>query len=602
MAAQGTQVTGAEEIRWDLTELFASPHDPAIDAVLKEALEFAQEFEERYKGRIAQLGPPDFAVLMDALAEHYDAVSKPSLYANLMHSRDTQDTDAGRLVARVREAGAERGKHLVFFNLELAALSDERARELYEHEASSRYRHTIEEARRYRPHQLTEVEERLLTETSPVGTSAWTRLFGELCAGIRVDLDGSEMPLALALARLRVTDRATREAASHAITAALRRDLRTRSYVLNVVAQDHAIEDRLRSYPTWISSRNLSNETSDEAVQALVEAVTSRYGAVERYYRVKGRLLGLERLHEWDRYAPLEGTERVISWDAAKELVLGSYHRLSPRAGRLVEEFFAHPWIDAPVTAGKSGGAFCAGATPSFHPYVLMNFTGKLGDALTLAHELGHGLHDRLAAKQHIFDYHPPLTLAETASVFGEAMTFDRILAEESDPKIRLALLCYQVEQAFATIYRQVAMNRFEDAVHNTRRSEGELSPDQLSEIWQDQSRRMFGDSVELTEEHGAWWSYVEHFVQAPGYVYAYAFGNLLALSIYRRYRQLGGDFVDSYLDFLAAGGSRPPDELVATLGMDIRDAGFWSAGLDILDEMIDQVETLAGGVVGTAG
>lgn len=594
MVTAGSRLTGAEEVRWDLGDLFSSPNDPAIDSVLKDALEFAQEFEQRYRGRIAELAPADFAAMMEALGEHYDASARPGLYAGLLHSRDTQDPDAGRLIARIREAAAERGKHLVFFSLELAALSEEQALRLYEHPASRSYRHSVEEARRYRPHQLSEVEERLLTEISPTGVGAWARLFEELCAAIRVDLEGDEVPLATALARVRDPDRALREGASHAITAALRRDLRTRSYVLNVVAQDHAIDDRLRSYPSWISSRNLSNETSDAAVQALVEAVTSRYATVERYYLVKRRLLGLDRLHEWDRYAPLEGADRQIAWEDAKELVLGSYHRLSPRAGRLVEDFFQHPWIDAPVTEGKSGGAFCAGATPSHHPYVLMNFTGKLGDALTLAHELGHGLHDRLAARQHIFDYHPPLTLAETASVFGEAMTFDRIMAEETDANVRLAMLCYQVEQAFATIYRQVAMNRFEDAVHNRRRGEGELSVEQLGEIWQEQSRRMFGESVELTDEHRDWWSYVEHFVHAPGYVYAYAFGNLLALSIYRRYQQGGAGIVESYLEFLAAGGSRPPDELVTTLGMDIRDAGFWSAGLDILDEMVAQVEQLA--------
>jgi oligoendopeptidase F len=588
------RVTGAEDVRWDLAEMYASTADPKIEAVLAEAQDFAQEFESSYKGRIAELSPAEFAGMMDSLAEHYDRSSRPAIYAHLLHSRDTRDADAGRLVARVREASAERGKHLVFFNLEVAALSDQQAQALADDEASGRYQHTIEEARRYRPHQLSEVEERLLTEISPVGRPAWSRLFEELCAGVRVDLDGKALPLALALAQLREPDRAVREAASHAVSAALGKELRTRAYVFNIVLQDHALDDRLRSYPTWISARNLSNETSDEAVQALVEAVTSRYDLVQRYYDVKRGLLGLDHLYEWDRYAPLEGTEREVSWNEAKELVLGSYERLSPKAGGLVRDFFDQPWIDAPVVEGKTGGAYCLGATPAFHPFVMLNFTGRLSDALTLAHELGHGLHDRLASRQHIFDYHPPLTLAETASVFGEAMLFDRILAEEQDPTIRLGLLCHQVEQAFAVIHRQISMNRFENAAHTARRTEGELSADRLGQLWLETIRPMFGESVELTDEHSVWWSYVEHFVHAPGYVYAYAFGNLLALSIYRRYRESGPEFADAYLEFLAAGGSTRPDDLVRTLGMDIANPGFWSAGLDILEEMVGQVETLA--------
>jgi oligoendopeptidase F len=381
---------------------------------------------------------------------------------------------------------------------------------------------------------------------------------------------------------------------SGAVTEGLKRDIRTRAYIFNVILQDHAIGDRLRHYPSWISSRNLANETSDEAVQALVEAVTGRYGIVGRYYRVKRGLLGVDELHEWDRYAPVANVTRDVDWAGAKELVLGSYSRFSPRAGQLVADFFEQGWIDAPVVDGKEGGAYCAGATPRLHPFVMLNFTGKLYDALTLAHELGHGLHDRLASRNNIFDYHPPLTLAETASVFGETLTFDRILAEEKDDRVKLSMLCNQVENAMATIFRQVAFNRFEDACHTLRRTEGELSAEQLASVWQEQLQAMFEDALVLTDEHRVWWSYVEHFIHTPGYVYAYAFGNLLALSIYRRYQEAGPSFVDSYLDFLAAGGSQRPDELVRSVGMDITDPGFWDAGLQILEDMVTQVETLA--------
>ncbi len=595
--SEAVRTTGAETVRWDLSDLFASPDDPELEQTLTRELERAKEFETQYKGKVASLEPKAFADMMRKLAESEESASMPEVYAYMLHSQDTQDHAAGRLLARVREASAERGRHMVFFLLELAHITDEQAASLYDDPESAVYRHTVEEARKFRPHQLSEPEERVLTDFSPVGTAAWARLFEELCAAIRVDVEGRDLALDEALNLLREPDRDLRRSASAAITGALRGDIRTRGYVYNVILQDKAIDDRLRRFPTWISSRNLANETSDQAVQALVDAVTSRYDVCIRYYRVKRRLLGLPDLHEWDRYAPVSETTRSLTWDDAKELVLGSYYRFSERAGSLIEQFFSKRWIDAPVVPGKVGGAYCMLVTPHHHPYVLMNFTGKLRDALTLAHELGHGLHDQLASKQHIFDYHPPLTLAETASVFGEELTFDRIMAEEKDPKIRLAMLCSQCEDIFSTVFRQVAFNRYEEASHVARRTEGELSIDELSEIFQVKLQAMFGDALTLTDEHKIWWSYVGHFVHTPGYVYAYAFGNLLALSVYHRYLDRGRGFVEDYLEFLAAGGSTRPDELVKRIGMDITDPGFWDSGLKILDGMVAEVERLAGSV-----
>src|ERR1700682_6092030 len=588
--------TGADTVRWDLSDLFASPADPKLEATLARALERAEAFEAAYKGKVATLEPPEFAAMMRELEQNEEEAAKPEVYAYLLHSQNTQDAAAGRLLARVREAGAERGSHGVFFSLELAHTSDEQAARLYAHPESAPYKHTVEEARKYRPHQLSEPEERVLTDFSPVGNSAWTRLFEELCAVIRVQVDGSDLALEEALTMLREPDRELRRSASHAITGALNHDIRTRGYIFNVILGEKAIDDRLRPFQSWISSRNLANETSDEAVQALVEAVTGRYDVCVRYYRVKKRLLGVGDLYEWDRYAPIgEAATRNVSWEDAKELVLGSFNRFSPRVGGMVEDFFERGWIDAPVVPGKAGGAYCMPVTPKHHPYVMVNFTGKLRDALTLAHELGHGLHNRLAPKQHMFDSPPPLTLAETASVFAEALTFDRIMAEEKDPKVRLAMLCSQCEDAFSTVFRQVAFNRFEDACHTARRTEGELAVEQLGEIYQSKLQAMFGDSLILTDEHKVWWSYVGHFLHTPGYVYAYAYGNLLALSVYQRFLEQGPGFVDNYLDFLAAGGSTRPDELVRRLGMDITHPDFWDAGLRILEAMVNEVERLAG-------
>ena len=593
--AQALKMTGAEDVRWNLSDLFASPDDPKIEAALARDLERAKAFEATYKGKVATLAPKPFAAMMRELADYEESSTRAEVYAYMLHSENTQDNAAGRLLARVREASAERGSHMVFFALELAQITDEHAAKLYADPESSIYRHTVDEARKFRPHQLSEPEERVLTDFSPVGSSSWVRLFEELCARIRVEVDGRDLALDQALTLLREPDREVRRQASAALTQALSGDLRTRGYIFNVILQEKAIDDRLRHFPTWISSRNLANETSDEAVQALVDAVTGRYDVCVRYYRVKRKLLNVGDLHEWDRYAPVSDTTRDLTWDDAKELVLGSYYRFSKRAGSQVEEFFKNSWIDAPVVPGKAGGAYCMPVTPGHHPYVLLNFTGKLRDALVLAHELGHGLHDRLASKQHIFDYHPPLTLAETASVFGEALTFDRIMAEEKDPKVRLALLCGQCEDAFSTVFRQVAFNRYEDASHNRRRTEGELSVEELGEMFQEKLQPMFGDALILTEEHKVWWSYVGHFLHTPGYVYAYAFGNLLALSVYHRYLERGEEFVEQYLEFLAAGGSTRPDELVKRIGMDITNPDFWDAGLKILDGMVTEVEGLSG-------
>lgn len=599
--ARAIKGTGAETVRWDLSDLYPSPTAPAIEASLAHSLERAQAFEALYRGRVASLAPADFAAMMRELEVDEETAAKPEVYAYLLHSQDTHDPAAGRLLAPVREAGAERWRHGVFFALELAQITDDQAGRLYADRASAEYRHSIEEARKFRPHQLSEPEERVLTDFSPVGTSAWTRLFEELCAGIQVEVDGQDLALEGALKLLQEPDRDLRRRASRAITTALGSDIRTRGYVFNVILQEKAIDDRLRHFPSWISARNLSNETSDEAVEALVEAVTGRYDICARYYNVKKHLLGVDTLHEWDRYAPIEQASRNLSWDEAKELVLGSYQRFSKRAGSLVEDFFNRGWIDAPVVRGKAPGAYCMPVTPRHHPYVMVNFAGQLRDALVLAHELGHGLHDRLASKQHLFDFNPPLTLCETASVFGEALTFDRIMAEEKDTKVRLAMLCGQLEGAFATVFRQVAFNRYEEACHVARRAEGELAVDQLGEIFQAQLQPMFGDSLILTDEHKVWWSYVEHFIHTPGYVYAYAFGNLLALSVYHRFLESGPAFVDDYLDFLAAGGSTRPDELVRRIGLDITDPGFWDAGLTILDGMVTEVERLAA-ITGASG
>ena len=365
-----------------------------------------------------------------------------------------------------------------------------------------------------------------------------------------------------------------RESAA-AVTRALEPGLRTRAFVFNTLLVDKATDDRLRSYEHWLAARNLANEASDESVAALVTAVTGRYELARRWYRLKARLLGIDRLADYDRMAPLAVDEEQVDWQAARELVLDAYGSFSPSLGALAGRFFDERWIDAPPGHGKRGGAFCAYTVPSVHPYVLLNFTGRRRDVLILAHELGHGVHAALAAQQGIFQQGTPLTLAETASVFGEALTFGRLLETSPTPAARLALLAEDIEGAIATVFRQVAMNRFEQLVHTERREVGELSVERFGELWAQTQTELLGDAVEVTDDYRSWWSYIPHFINTPGYVYAYAYGQLLALSVYERYLAEGAGFEERYLELLRSGGSRSPQELGEIVGIDLRRPGL---------------------------
>jgi oligoendopeptidase F len=382
------------------------------------------------------------------------------------------------------------------------------------------------------------------------------------------------------------------------VTAALEPGLRTRGYVFNTLLQDKAIKDRLRSYPNWLASRNLANEASDESVQALVEAVKGRYDLARRWYETKARLLGLERLADYDRMAAVSSDDEEIPWEQGRELVTDSFASFSGEAAGVVERFFAERWIDAPPTPVKRGGAFSASTVPSVHPYVLLNYTGRRRDVLTLAHELGHGLHQTLAREQGVFHQDTPLTVAETASVFAEEIVFGRLLADAPDPASRLSLLAEAVEGQIATVFRQIAMNQFEDRVHTARRGEGELAIERIGELWTETQTELLGDSVEITEGYRSWWSYVPHFIAAPGYVYAYAFGQLLALSVYKLYTERGEEIVPAYLEMLSAGGSRSPEELGKIVGVDLTDPGFWESGLDLVAEQVDQAVAAAEEVI----
>jgi oligoendopeptidase F len=590
MAAADVVDPEVQQVAWDLEPLVDGEGEAGVDRQLAEADRRAAAFAERYAGRVATLDGPALEEAMRELAAISDLVGRAGSYAHLAFSIDTQDPKRGALVAKVTERTTAIETKLVFFDLEWAALDDERAEELLAHPGLDFARHHLRNLRRYRPHLLSEPEEKILAEKAQTGSAAWSRLFAELMAQVKV---GDES-LEVALSRLMSPDREVRRRTAEAITAALAPGLRTRAFIVNTLALDKAIDDRLRRYPTWISSRNLANEASDESVEALVEAVQRRYEVPRRWYRLKAKLLGLDKLADYDRMAALRDDDERISWAEARELVQDTYASFSSELGDIVRGFFENRYIDAPVREGKRGGAFCSYTVPSAHPYVMLNWTSRRRDVLTLAHELGHGVHAALARPQGIFHQSTPLTLAETASVFGEELVFGRLLEATRDPESRLALLAEAIEGQIATVFRQIAMNRYEHALHTARREEGELSVERINEIWRQTQADMMGDSVELTDGYSTWWSYIPHFINTPGYVYAYAYGQLLALSVYRRYEQEGEAFVPAYLDLLRAGGSRSPEELGAIVGVDLTDPGFWDAGLDLVERQLRAAEDAA--------
>jgi len=588
-----TELTGAEDVAWNLSDLYESGDDPRLESDVHEAESAAAAFRNRYHGKVAGL---DAAALVAAIEERErieSVFTRAIYYAHLWFATDMTDSQRGALVAHLTEKGAAVETQLLFFSLELADLGDEAAEALLADAALERWQHWLRSVRKYRPYLLSEPEEKIMTEKVVSGFAAWDRLYDELLGAIKVDLDGEEIGFEEAMSKLYSPDRELRGRASEAVTAALEPGARTRTYVFNTIAVDRSIDDRLRGHETWISARNLANDTTDEAVQALIDAVVSRYDVVRRYYTLKARLLGLERLSFYDRMAPLAEDPEQMAWGEARELVVNAFADFSSETGRIVERFFGEAWIDAPPRDGKRPGAFCATNVPGVHPYVFLNYTGDRRSVLTLAHELGHGLHGYLAAPLGLFNASTPLTTAETASVFGEALTFKRLLAEEDDPKRRLNLLAGRIEDSIATIYRQVAMNRFEDAVHTWRRDEGELSPEKFEELWLGTQADMFGDSVDI-EGYGSWWSYIPHFIGTPGYVYAYSYGCLFALSIFRKYELEGDSMVEPYLDLLRAGGSKPPAELAEMVGLDLTNPDIWSSGIDALEAELDEAEALA--------
>ncbi|MGB3411544.1 MAG: M3 family oligoendopeptidase [Microthrixaceae bacterium] len=598
LGGTGSEDLLASNVAWDLDTLLDGSD---VDDLMDQSEELIDQIET-LRGKVAELDSGALAAAMTKLAELQEIQGRVGYYAMLRFSENTADPERGALMMKIQERSTTLATRLVFFELEWAAVDDDTAEALLADPRLDFCAHHLRSVRRYRQHLLSEPEEKLLTEKSVSGDSAWVRLFDELTSAITVELpaelvggdagddanDTATVPLEQGLSLLAHPDRETRRQAAEAVTVGLEPGLRTRAFVFNTLLLDKSVDDRLRGYPSWISARNLDNEASDESVQALIDAVVARYDLPQKWYSLKAQILGVDRIADYDRMASVASDETTVGWAEAKSIVLDAYGSFSPELANIAKRFFDENWIDAPTRPGKRPGAFCAYTVPSHHPYVLLNWTSRSRDVSTLAHELGHGLHAYLAREQGVFHQSTPLTLAETASVFGETVTNNALLAQMEDPSARFALLAATLEDSIATVFRQVAMNRFEDSVHTARREVGEISVENMNELWLKSQSAMLGDSVELTDGYATWWSYIPHFIGTPGYVYAYAYGQLLALSVYARYAERGREFVPSYLELLSAGGSMSPGELGQIVDCDLEDPGFWDAGLDIVESQLD--------------
>ena len=585
---------------WDLSDLYQAVDDPKIDADMARALENAKAFSDKYRGKIAhvELTP---ALLRQALDDYESLTrlqSRPGAYASLHYSADTTDPARGALTQKIRELGTEVATHLIFFELELGRIPQATYDQLITSPELSTYYHYLQHERAVSKHYLSEPEETVLEETANCRGRAFRRLFTEVTSRIKFpfEVKGEKKLLTQSelLAFLYDPDRSLREKAFQSLAGQLKENSHVLTFIHNTLLHEKQVMDRLRGFESPEADRHLTNELPEQVVHTMAEVCVANFGVVQDYYDLKRRLLGLSELTHFDRYAPLQQEKIEVDYDRAQSIVLEAFGRFSPQLVDMTKQFFERNWIDVPPRDGKRGGAFCAAVTPDHHPYVLLNYTGKARDVMTLAHELGHGIHDLMAKNNHVFDYHPVLPLAETASTFAEMLVFEKLQEDLTTDQERLALICEKLEDTFATVFRQISMFRFEQSLHAKRRSDGELTVDDVNLLWQNSMQEMFGKSLTLGEDHQWTWLYIPHIVNSPFYVYAYSFGELLVLSLYARYRKEGEPFISKYFSLLAAGGSKAPVELLAEIGIDVTQKEFWQGGCDLIRDKVEQAKKLA--------
>jgi oligoendopeptidase F len=588
------------QVRWDLSALFSGMKDPKIEEAWNRCTTRADEFEKTYRGKI---NSPDLTadVLAGALREIEDIAkeaTKPANYAQLLFACDASSAEVGAFMQKQMENSSDLSVKLMFFELELQGLPQETMNRIIGDPAFANYTHYIEHARAYTPYRLSEKEEVVLEQTANTGSRAWVRLFEELTTNhvFKLTRPGSgkveELTQQEVLTLLREPDRALRQAAADSLSQGLQELQRVLVFTFNNLVQDKAVEDKIRSFEYPEQSRHLSNELDKETVDIVVSMCRANYGLVERFYNVKREVLGLPELTHVDRYAPLFESEEHVDWDSARKIVLDAFGSFSSEMEARAAEFFDKNWIDAEPRKGKQGGAFCSYNTPDTHPVVFQTYLNKQDDVMTLAHELGHGVHASLSRAQSYFNFHGTLPLAELASTFGEMLVFESLVADAS-LKDKLAMYADKIEGVFATVFRQAAMFSFERRMHLERRSRGELTPETFGQIWHEEMQAMFGSSVKLGDQHRSWWSYVGHFIFAPFYVYAYSFGELLVLSLYQMAKQEAPTFADKYISLLEAGGSKSPTDLMNSVGVDLHSDDFWRGGFEAMEKLVTEFEGL---------
>ncbi|HKW53164.1 MAG TPA: M3 family oligoendopeptidase [Stellaceae bacterium] len=579
---------------WDLSDLYPGRDSAELKRDLERSTSEAAAFRRQYEGKLANLSGAALGGAIAAYERLQDTLGRIMSYASLVYAGDMSDPEIGRFFQNTQERVNDISTVLLFFTLEINRLDDTALAEKLKSAELAHYTPWLRDTRAFRPHQLSDEIEKLLHEKYVAGRAAWTRLFDETVASSRFPVDGKELTSAEALHLLSDRDPEKRKRAAKSIGEVFGGNVRLFALVTNTLAKDKEIEDRWRGFKRPISSRNLGNFVEDEVVDALITAVRGAYPALaHRYYRLKARWFGVDKLPYWDRNAPLpEQEDRLIPWAEAERTVLDAYNAFSPALAAVGRRFFEQRWIDAPARPGKSPGAFAHPTVPSAHPYLLLNYLGKTRDVMTLAHELGHGVHQVLAAPQGALMADTPLTLAETASVFGEMLTFRAMLKAETDPKRRKTMLASKVEDMLNTVVRQIAFVEFERRIHDERR-QGELTPDRIGAIWMDVQGESLGPAISFEDEYQYYWAYIPHFIHTPFYVYAYAFGDCLVNSLYAVYQGAAPGFAEKYLDMLRAGGTRRHRELLAPFGLDASDPSFWTKGLSVISGFIDELEKM---------
>jgi oligoendopeptidase F len=584
---------------WNLGDLYPSMEAPELKRDLSRAAAEAVAFETRWKGRLTEAAAKGRDGGLGEALRQYEALEelmgRIMSYAGLVYAGDTSDAKRAKLYGDIQEKMTDASAHLLFFALELNKVEDALIETAFEADPGfAHYRPWVLDLRKDKPYQLEDRVEQLFHEKSVTGRGAWNRLFDETMTALRFELDGEQLTLEPVLNKLQDPDPDIRRRASDALTATFKANLRVFTLITNTLAKDKEISDRWRGFSDIADSRHLANRVEREVVDALAEAVRGAYPRLShRYYSMKARWLGMEQMNHWDRNAPLPETpQAVIGWDEARNTVLSAYHQFAPEMAEIARRFFERHWIDAPVRPGKAPGAFAHPTVPSAHPYVLLNYMGKPRDVMTLAHELGHGVHQVLAGGQGALMASTPLTLAETASVFGEMLTFRSLLDRTRDRRERKAMLAQKVEDMINTVVRQIAFYTFERKLHTARRN-GELTSDRIGELWLEVQAESLGPAIALREGYEVFWAYIPHFIHSPFYVYAYAFGDCLVNSLYAVYQNAEKGFQEKYFDMLRAGGTKHHSELLAPFGLDASDPAFWQKGLSVIEGLIEELEAM---------